>query len=390
MFPTFEAYLSNREFQIFVSFIIALFISFQSIPVIINISQLVGVVQNPVKRSSHSSPTPTFGGIGIFAATLIAFLIWQNQGEESLIHKTLAGLIILFFLGMKDDLYSLAPTKKILLEVVASSILIFGADLRIYSFFGIFGVHQIPYLVSAAITLFIFIAMINAMNLIDGIDGLAGGIGMIASAGFGFWFYLHDHFSLACLAFSLAGSLIGFLRYNMSIKNKVFMGDTGSLLVGFLLTVFAVKFIHLNTAYPLDPTAMYTAPIIAIFVLVVPIFDTLRVFSIRIISRESPFKADRNHMHHLLIDNNFSHNQATILLCTLTLFLTVAAYLSRQFFSNTQLFYIIIGLFCSYCLTADYLDKLRKANKEKLNNFYGNKTLVNSLNINKTIETDNN
>ncbi|PLK43011.1 glycosyltransferase family 4 protein [Emticicia sp. TH156] len=372
MFPTFESLIPDKNIQVLISALIALFINLRSIPVIINISGLRGLMDNPVKRSSHSAPTPTFGGVAIFAGILIGYMLWNFGDEGILLHKVFAGITILFFLGIKDDLYALSPTKKLGIQIIASAIVVVGCDLRISDLFGIFGIGQIPYLLSIGLTIFIFVAMINAFNLIDGIDGLAGGIGMIAGGGFGLWFLINHHYSLACLALCLSGSLLGFLRFNFSKSSKIFMGDTGSLIVGYIITVLAVKFIHFNVMHQWDPTSAFvSAPIIAVVILVVPIFDTIRVFSVRILRGKSPFKADRMHMHHLLIDNNLSHMQASFILYAVTIVLTVLTYSARVYFSNTELCFFIMFLLVCYFFTANWLEVRRlralQAKKQKEN-----------------------
>ncbi|TAG48235.1 MAG: undecaprenyl/decaprenyl-phosphate alpha-N-acetylglucosaminyl 1-phosphate transferase, partial [Runella slithyformis] len=230
--------------------------------------------------------------------------------------------------------------------------------LKIDNFFGIFGCYQISDYLSIPFTIFIFIALINAVNLIDGIDGLAGGIGFIAGVSFGTWFLLNHHFSMACMAFSMSGSLLGFLRFNFSKTSKIFMGDTGSLLLGFLLAFFAVKFIRLNVDIRHNPNAFFSAPILAVVLLIVPIFDTLRVFLVRILNGRSPFKADRNHMHHVLLDNGMNHFQASATMLTLTVISVLGYFMTYKYISNTEAFLILVGFFFLY-LMAGYLLKMR-------------------------------
>jgi UDP-GlcNAc:undecaprenyl-phosphate GlcNAc-1-phosphate transferase len=237
---------NDRLFQIIVSALVACTTSITAIPVIIKISRLKNLMADPGERSSHVTKTPTLGGVAIFASTLVSYFLWENPDEGQLIHLSISALVILFFLGVKDDILILSPKKKMIGQIGASALIVIFADLRIENLFGIFGIHEIPYLISLPLTVFIFIALINAINLIDGIDGLAGGIGMISGGMFGLWFYLNGHYALACLASSVAGSLLGFLRFNYSKTSKIFMGDTGSLIVGFVLTMFALKFIQLN------------------------------------------------------------------------------------------------------------------------------------------------
>jgi UDP-N-acetylmuramyl pentapeptide phosphotransferase/UDP-N-acetylglucosamine-1-phosphate transferase len=193
--------------------------------------------------------------------------------------------------------YVLSPKKKLFIQIAASGLLIILGEMRISHFYGVLGISEIPYVISVLFTTFIFISVINAINLIDGIDGLAGTVGLLASITFGYLFFQLQLFALSTLAFSLAGSLIGFLRFNWSIKNKIFMGDTGSLILGFLLSFFAVKYIIFNSSYKFNPQLGADAPILMIILLLIPLFDTLRMFSIRLLANKSPFKGDRNHLH---------------------------------------------------------------------------------------------
>ncbi len=344
MITALRQFLNESFVQVIISLIAACWLTVEAIPVIINISRLRNLMAEPEARSAHSNRTPTLGGIAIFAGTMIGYFLWLPDGETHLHHLAIAGIVILFFTGVKDDILVIAPMKKMLSQIFASSLVIIGADLRINDLFGIMGIHQIPYLISILLTVFIFIALTNAINLIDGIDGLAGGIGLIASMIFGSWFLLNGQNALAIMAASLSGSLLGFIRFNFSKTSKIFMGDTGSLILGFVLTLFAVKFIHLNTG----ANAILDAPILAIVVLIVPIFDTLRVFIVRIMNGRSPFTPDKNHTHHILIAQGLSHFQATCVLCGLTLFLTCFFLLIRNSVTANEGLLILVALFGVY------------------------------------------
>jgi UDP-GlcNAc:undecaprenyl-phosphate/decaprenyl-phosphate GlcNAc-1-phosphate transferase len=354
---------NDRLFQVAVSAIVACATSITAIPVIIKISRLKNLMADPGERSSHITKTPTLGGVAIFASTLISYFLWENPDEGQLIHLSISAIVILFFLGVKDDILVLSPKKKMFVQVAVSALVVILADLRIENLFGIFGINEVPYIMSLPLTVFIFIALINAINLIDGIDGLAGGIGMIAGGMFGLWFFLNGHFAMACLAASLSGSLFGFLRFNYSKTSKIFMGDTGSLIVGFLLSMFALKFIQLNIEYRFNPNASFSAPILAIVVLIVPIFDTLRVFIIRLKDKKSPFIGDRNHLHHILIDSGLSHFQTSVILWTFTLISTILFLSISKTTDNTTSLYILIVLFAIYMWIAHIL-KHNNINRE--------------------------
>lgn len=358
---------NDRFFQIILSAIVACATSITAIPVIIKISRLKNLMADPGERSSHITKTPTLGGVAIFASTLISYFLWENPDEGQLIHLSISAIVILFFLGVKDDILVLSPKKKMFVQVAVSGLVVILADLRIENLFGIFGINEIPYVISLALTVFVFIALINAINLIDGIDGLAGGIGMIAGGMFGLWFYLNGHYALACLASSMAGSLVGFLRFNYSKTSKIFMGDTGSLLVGFMLTMFAIKFIQLNIEYRFNPNASFSAPILAIIVLIVPIFDTLRVFIVRLKDKKSPFVGDRNHLHHILIDSGLSHFQSSVILWTFTLVSTILFLTISKTTDNTTSLYILVVIFGIYMWISHILkNNIQHRNDTKL------------------------
>ncbi len=362
---------NDRLFQIILSAFVAFATSITAIPVIIKISRLKNLMADPGERSSHITKTPTLGGVAIFASTLISYFLWENPDEGQIIHLSISAIVILFFLGVKDDILVLSPKKKMFVQVAVSGLVVILADLRIENLFGIFGVNEIPYILSLPLTVFIFIALINAINLIDGIDGLAGGIGMIAGGMFGLWFYLNGHYALACLAASMSGSLVGFLRFNYSKTSKIFMGDTGSLIVGFLLTMFALKYIQLNIEYRFNPNASFSAPILAIVVLIVPIFDTLRVFIVRLKDKKSPFVGDRNHLHHILIDSGLSHFQSSVILWTFTLISTILFLTISETTDNTTSLYILVVLFAVYMWIAHIL-------KNNIQNRNGTKIMIES------------
>lgn len=367
----FISLLSKVEFQIIITFIVSVVITITAIPVIINISKLKDLMAEIENRSSHEELTPTLGGVAIFAATLISYFLWKIPSEGYEIHLAVSSLIILFFLGIKDDILILSPKKKILIQIAASLLLITLGDLRINNLFGLFGYSSISYLPSIILTTFIFIVLTNAINLIDGIDGLAGSFGFLSSIYFAILFYRLEHYAFVILAVSLSGSLLGFLRYNFSIKNKIFMGDTGSLILGFLISFFSIKYINLNSAFLFDSRLTNDAPLLIMVILMLPLFDTLRMFLIRLFSGKSPFKGDRNHFHHILLDWGLSHWNATACLITFNL---IALYLYSEFskqLSNNLNFILYFIVFLLYCLLAYILSKNIK-NTNGLNSQYTN------------------
>ncbi|WP_395768880.1 MraY family glycosyltransferase [Aquirufa sp.] len=351
--------LDDKDFQLLISFVVSLFITITAIPVIINISRLKDLMAEIKSRSSHKKLTPTLGGVAIFAATLITYFIWDNPKEGHDLHLTISAIIILFFLGIKDDILILSPKKKLLIQIAASLLVISLGNLQVSNLYGLLGLTQLSYNVGLLTTIFIFISLINAINLIDGIDGLAGSVGLFASLMFSYLFYKLGMYAQATLAVSLSGSLLGFLRYNWSTKNKIFMGDTGSLIVGFLLSYFAIKYVVINNNFQVNPMLSKDAPLFALSILILPVFDTIRMFFIRLIEGKSPFEGDRKHLHHVLIDIGFSHKIATALLLFFNIIIvSVFTYLSnyRKESNNKLLLYLAI-VFAIYCTISYLLSK---------------------------------
>ena len=297
---------------IILSFITAFLITFSAIPSIINIAKIKNLIDAPGERTSHASDVPTLGGLGIFAGVIFAVTFWTPFEVFSELQYILCSFIIIFLIGAKDDILPLTPAKKLAGEVLAALILVFKADVKLTSLYGIFGINSIPDSVAIPLSVFTIILLINAVNLIDGINGLSGTIGTIIACTFGFWFYQINSIELAVIAFALAGALVAFLKYNYT-PAKIFMGDTGALLIGLICAILSIKFIEINKTLT-HPWAIKSVPSVAVGIMIIPLFDTLRVFTLRIFNGRSPFSPDRNHIHHLLIDLNLSHLQATAIL----------------------------------------------------------------------------
>ncbi|HWY38414.1 MAG TPA: MraY family glycosyltransferase, partial [Bacteroidia bacterium] len=209
------------------SFLVVLY----STPPLIKVAILKRLFDEPGERKIHKRVIPTIGGIIIFAATLFSYSLWfeldftkiRNMFELGQVYQyirefklVVATLLMLFFIGIKDDIIGTAPIKKLIAQVLAALILVLVGNIRITGLHGIFEVYEIPYWASVFLSLFTFIVVINAFNLIDGVDGLAAGVGFITTMSFGIWFIVAGDIILASLAFALGGSLLGFLVFNFS------------------------------------------------------------------------------------------------------------------------------------------------------------------------------
>lgn len=293
-------------------------------PVIIYVAEKKKLMDVPLERSAHSTQVPNLGGLGLFitfSLTLIVLSLMTDLSSVDLIkiNALMASTIILLFLGIKDDLVLISPLKKLIGQLVSAAIVIFLSDVRIVSLEGLLGIGELPYFLSVVFSAFVFILVINAINLIDGIDGLAASMAIVASSVFGFFFIVNGHYMMTLVSFILVGALAGFLKYNLSKSHKIFMGDCGSMLVGFLLAYQGMNFLIYNSLETATHS-LTNAPIILLAVLSFPLLDTLRVFAIRIRQKRSPFSADRNHIHHRLLNLGFTHIKATLLLTVCAIF----------------------------------------------------------------------
>lgn len=327
--------------NIILTFLTSLLVVIFGIPSIITVAKLKGLYDKPDFRKIHTSKIPRLGGVAIIAGFSIALSLWGiSTGADSRLQYLQAALIILFFSGLKDDIIALSPIKKLTMQIIVTVITVAGEGILIDNFYGLFGIHEIPLWVSYALTIFTIIVITNSFNLIDGVDGLAGGIGFITSITFGLWFNFIDQVGWSIIAFSLAGALLGFLVFNFN-PAKIFMGDTGSLCTGFLLSVFAVKFIQFNAPTAPNLYKIPSAPGIAVAVLIIPLFDTLRVFVLRVLKKQSPFKADKNHIHHSLIKIGLGHKEVSMILYLANVVFVLIGFLIKD--SSTSLILLIIG-----------------------------------------------
>lgn len=311
---------------VLLAFASALFITWYYIPKVIRVVKERHLEDKPGKNKIHKDEVPTLGGIGIFAGFLVGFLLGIDGYMPGLSYFA-AAAVLLFFVGVKDDLVFLNPPKKLWGELGSAILVAVFTDIHITNFHGFLGITVISPVASYAVTIILMILIINAVNLIDGIDGLAAAVGMIASVVFGLFFYLSGDWGYTVMAAALLGSLLAFIRYNLSGgPKKIFMGDTGSLVIGFTLAVFAIRFNELD-ARDMSVINLESAPSVSIAILIVPLFDTLRVIVLRLKDRKSPFIADHRHIHHMMLRAGFNHKEATLYISLFNVFVIAVAFL---------------------------------------------------------------
>jgi UDP-GlcNAc:undecaprenyl-phosphate/decaprenyl-phosphate GlcNAc-1-phosphate transferase len=304
----------NDGFKLVSAFLCSFLITFFAIPVIVRVSVAKNLFVMPNGRTSHKYATPTLGGIAMFAGILVSSLLFVKPNDLFNFQYAIAGGFIIFFFGVKDDLTPLTWKLKLLGEILAAIFLITLGDFRITNMHGFLGIHEIGYTGSTILSFIVFMGIVNAMNLIDGIDGLAAGIAFLATCIFGLWFFLVGETAFVYIAIAIIGTLLAYLGFNVfGTTNKIFMGDTGSLLLGYLMTLFVIVFTEHNIISNV-PWHVHNAPMIAFAILFIPLFDTMRVMMIRIFKWKSPFSADRNHIHHRILKLGLNHMQTTMVL----------------------------------------------------------------------------
>lgn len=291
----------------------------------------------------HRGLIPTLGGAAIFTAFIITFSASSFADNIQGYGYFISASIILFAAGLKDDLIEISPTKKLAAQFLATALIVFGSGIQITNMGGVFGAEAISGWVGIPLTFFTIIVVINAHNLIDGIDGLSGSIGVLASVFFGYWFYKAGVYHWAVFSFVLTASILGFLWYNRP-PAKIFMGDTGSLIIGFYLAILAVNFVEYSISVTDVVYWQPAASIIVAAVLVVPLYDTLRIFIVRALNGKSPFDADKGHVHHHLLSAGFSHGQIVIFLLSLNVIILGSVIIASNFLSNTWLLAFLLGI----------------------------------------------
>ena len=311
--------------------ITALLISFVTVillhPQLVKIALLKDIVDKPNARRLNRTPIPVLGGVGVFLGFIIALCISGAIYKIETSIACLAAVSLMMCVGLIDDMKDLKPNTKFLTQIAAISILIFCCDMKIDNLHGVLGIHEISDYISIPLTIFACVGLINAMNLIDGIDGLSSGYSIAAGTLFCLYEYYQGKHTNSLIAISMIGALLPFFGYNVfGKKNKMFIGDSGSHFLGILFCLLTLNTIHSNA----DADATNNSGCIAFSLAVMahPVMDTLRVMIMRICNGNSPFKADKTHLHHAIISCGFTHLKTTLMIIFLNLLVVAAWYLT--------------------------------------------------------------
>ena len=324
--------------NVFLTSAVSFIIAFLAIPAIIKVAAEKKIFDLPDDRKLHTRPIASLGGVGIFLAFIVSSLLIISLDNHPEFRYFYACSVLIFFLGLKDDILILSASKKFLVQMAIAGILIHLGGIRIDSLHGIMDIYEVPAWLGILLTYITIIVIVNAYNLIDGVDGLAGTLGLFTTTLLGIYFYMAEMLPYSMFAFAMAGSLAAFLLFNYQ-PAKIFMGDSGSLLLGLINSILVIKFIAVadapGVAYP-----MASGVALGMAALSIPLLDTLRVFSIRISKGRSPFSPDRNHIHHLLLDRGMSHRSVTLTCLGLNAFFVAAVYAGKNIGST----YLVLSM----------------------------------------------
>ena len=337
----------------FIAYVIVIF----SIPTVIQTSIKYDLFdKNDMYRKSHKRNISRLAGIAIVTGFTITTLLFTALIKFEEVSFLITSCIILAGLGLKDDVYGTSTSTKFVIQLLAACILVFFGGFRLTSLYGVFGIGDMPVFWAGLFSVVLIIFLNNAFNLIDGIDGLAGTAGIIANLIFGVFFAMMHQIAYAFIAFSLTGAIAGFLRHNW-YPARIFMGDTGALITGLVTASLAVKFIELNKFSAEASPFVYSAPAIAVSILIIPVFDSLRIFTVRVLKGNSPFKGDRNHIHHRMERLGLKPPVIIFITSGLNICLLIVSLL-MQHLGNFFLIFFIIGI----CMVFDFIlfYKLRK------------------------------
>jgi UDP-GlcNAc:undecaprenyl-phosphate GlcNAc-1-phosphate transferase len=292
-------------------FVTAFTIAMVCIPLVILIVNKYKLLDHPDFRKHHTSPTPTLGGIAIMTGMLVSILVWFPYSFNSDIATCFFSMVVLFGLGIADDLIDVKATYKFVIEIFLAGLIAY-AGIRITTFGGLFGIEQLPVSFQYIFTILAIVGITNAFNLIDGIDGLAGGLSFMSLVTLGFFLTISGDKPFAIISFALAGAVFAFLYFNMN-PARIFMGDTGSLVLGFTTAILCIRLMHVNSVPP--QPFLKNAPMFALAIVLIPVFDTVRVFLMRLLKGGSPFHPDKTHIHHLVTNAGFSHSTTSRVIC---------------------------------------------------------------------------
>lgn len=349
---------------IFLAVSTSFLIGFLLTPIVILVLKKMELMDSPGGRKIHSGYIPSMGGIAFVIATFIAVLSWLDAHYIMEIRFLLAAFGLMFFVGLRDDMVNMSAIQKLAGQFIAAYLVVVMADIRFTSLYGFMGIYDLPLWISYGLSFFTILALTNSFNLIDGLDGLAGSISLVTFLFLGWWFFEAEMMSYAFFALILVGAVLSFLVYNWH-PAKIFMGDTGSLSLGFALSVLTVLFIDKNGTMASFEGWKFNAPIASgVALLIIPIYDTSRIFIKRTLNGKSPMAPDKSHVHHFLLRMGLRHDQVTLSLVFIKCSFIGLIFLGSGLSDYVLLPMVVLGAIAlGFRLDALTLKRVKKINK---------------------------
>jgi UDP-GlcNAc:undecaprenyl-phosphate GlcNAc-1-phosphate transferase len=342
--------------------ILVFFGSLFIIPKIRKLSLKLNFSDTSNDRSSHNGKVASFGGVAFFLSYIFVLFFAETLDSSHVSLTLLASITIMFFTGLLDDMTDMSPKVKFFAQFIAVSFLMSEPDFRILSLYGFMGIYEIPLYASVFGSMFFLLGLINAFNLIDGIDGLTGITGILVASFYSFMFYKLGFYFYLTISLATIATLLAFLRFNFSVKRKIFMGDTGSLVIGLVLGLLTFKLLSLDVdAYTSLSFNREQLPLFLISVLFVPLLDTIRVMFLRAIRGVSMFKPDKNHIHHIIVDFGLSHRRASFFIGLLNFLVALIMFFVIQVFNDLESVLILVSIFFIAILLLFLMNKNKSA-----------------------------
>lgn len=336
----------SKIYHLFIPFIVAFCATLWIHPKILRIAILKNLVDNPDARKLQRNPVPVMGGLAVFFGIVAGLCSSQIAFFSPGVFVLMAAMTIMLYTGTIDDILDLPPRTRFIIEIVVVAFIMLVNNSGINHFWGLWGINFIPVWIAAPLTIFAAVGIINAINLIDGVNGLSSGFCFMASVMFAIMLYISGNTHMTILAVTAAGAIIPFFLHNVfGNTTKMFIGDGGTLVIGTMMSMFVVSTLKgTSLSASLAKDGMGLIPF-TLAVLAVPVFDTLRVMSMRILRKQSPFHPDKTHLHHLFIELGFSHIGTTVSILTLNFLIILAWFASYKMGASIDVqLYIVLTL----------------------------------------------
>lgn len=316
-------------------------------PKVLKIAILKNIVDNPDARKLQRNPVPVMGGIAVFFGIVLGLCSSQAMFSSANTFMLISAMLVMLYLGTIDDIIDLSPTIRFVIEIIVIAWLMYASGSSINCFWGLWGISTtIPLWLSYALTIFAAVGIINAINLIDGVNGLSSGFCFMSSVLFATFFYITGNGVMTTLAISAAGAIVPFFLHNVfGQSSKMFIGDGGTLVIGTMMAMFVMNILSPDLGCAVLAAKGFGLIPFTLSVLSIPVFDTLRVMSTRIMNKKSPFHPDKTHLHHMFIDLGFSHIGTTISILSLNFLIVAAWYASYKLGASVdEQLYIVVAL----------------------------------------------